>query len=29
MFAKIFDEMGKKWKPVKCALRDKRVHETS
>ena len=27
MFAKIFNEMGKWWKPVKwCALRDKRVH---
>ena len=26
MFAKIFNEMGKLWKAVKCALRDRRVH---
>ena len=26
MFAKIFNEIGKLWKAVKCALRDKRVH---
>ena len=26
MFAKIFNEMGKLWKAVKCALRDNRVH---